>query len=251
MWIALPFSLMFASARRPMISYSSHFSRIALVFKSLNFVAFHCAQSFSNCSSASQRFSRIISISFTSSTLAKLYSDLPSVTKNLLYISASRSILLKFCSSIFSSSMYDDMKSLLYVTSFSSVSGSRMRSVSRSNCGMDDFSSLAYSLSCDELRLLFIVSHFILSCIFFELMPSMVFTSSAVIFSKFLLLSSIAMFRYELSLRSLMSYHISRTSFACVFSKNAFSSMISPSIFFNMSSNQRSISAVRFFSSSG
>ena len=197
-----------------MISYSSHLSSIARVLRSLNFVAFHVAQSFSNCSSASHKLSSIISISLTSSTLAKLYSDLPNVTKKRLYISASLSILLKFCSSIFNSSIYDDMKSLLYVTNFSSINGSRIRSVSRNNCGIDDFSSLAYNLSCDEFKLLFIVSHFIFNCIFFELMPSIVLTSSAVIFSKFLLFNNIAMFKYELSLRSLMSYHISSISFA-------------------------------------
>ena len=67
-------------------------------------------------------------------------------------------------------------------------------------------------------------------------------TSSVVIFSKPLFFNIFTIVNIEFNFLSLISYHISNTSFAFVFSKKDLSSIISPDIFENISSIQASVS---------
>ena len=100
-------------------------------------------------------------------------------------------------------------------------------------------------------KLSFKASHVVFSWNFLLLSISNILTSSVVIFSKPLFFNIFTIVNIEFNFRSLISYQISKTSFAFVFSKKDLSSIISPDILASMSSIHISVSWARACSLSG
>ena len=110
------------------------------------------------------------------------------------------------------------------------------------NFGIESFSKELNNLSWLLFKLSLRVSHVVFSWNFLLFNISNILTSSVVIFSNPLFLSIFTIVNIEFNFLSLISYQISKTSFAFVFSKKDLSSIISPDIFLNISSIHSSVS---------
>ena len=132
-----------------------------------------------------------------------------------------------------------------------SFSGSNFCWVFLFNFGIESFSNELYNLSWLLFKLSFKVSQVVFNWNFLLLRSSNIFTSSEVIFSNPLFFNILTIVNIEFNFLSFISYQISKTSLALVFSKNDFSSMISPDILENISSIQASISCALLWSLSG
>ena len=198
-------------------------------------------------------------ISLTSYTLLKLCSGCPNTLKKSLYVSAFCSIFLKFLSAFSSSWIFPCINKLFSSTdlvasnviNFGSFKGSRICWVFLFNFGIESFSKELYNLSWLLFKLSLSASHVVFNWNFLLLSISNILTSSVVIFSKPLFFSIFTIVNIEFNFLSLISYHISKTSFAFVFSKKLLSSMISPDIFENISSIHASVSWARLCNLSG
>ena len=107
---------------------------------------------------------------------------------------------------------------------------------------MESFSKELNNLSWDLFKLSFKVSHVVFNWNFLLLSNSNILTSSVVIFSNPLFFNIFTIVNIEFNFLSLISYQISKTSLAFVFSKKDLSSIISPDILVNISSIQASVS---------